>query len=89
MGALFIPTLGAIVIEMGGNPITFFFVIYAALCCSFATPAASMQAGLIYGHDKVPVSHSYLLGWLYYIVTVVIVIAMIPLCNILFASYMG
>lgn len=88
MAAIFIPTLGTIIIEMGGNPVTFFFVIYAALCCSFATPAASMQAGLIYGRDDVPIKHSYLMGWLYYAVTVVIVIAMIPLCNILFASYM-
>ncbi len=86
MGALFTPVLAPIFIAMGGNPITFFFVLYAALCCSFGTPAASMQAGLIFGHDEVPSKHAYLLGWAYYAVTVIIVIAMIPLCNILFAG---
>ena len=86
MAALFTPVLAPIFIAMGGNPITFFFVLYAALCCSFGTPAASMQAGLIFGHDEVPSKHAYLLGWAYYLVTVIIVIAMIPLCNILFAG---
>ena len=35
MAALFTPVLAPIFISMGGNPITFFFVLYAALCCSF------------------------------------------------------
>ncbi len=86
MAALFTPVLAPIFISMGGNPITFFFVLYAALCCSFGTPAASMQAGLLFGHEDVPTKHGYILGWAYYLATVVIVIAMIPLCDILFAG---
>ncbi len=89
VAALFTPVLAPIYIAMGGNPITFFFVLYAALCCSFGTPAASMQAGLLYGHSDVSTKNAYLLGWLYYIVTVIIVIAMIPLCDLLFAYYMA
>lgn len=86
VAALFTPILAPIFISMGGNPITFFFVLYAALCCSFGTPAASMQAGLLFGHKDISTKHAYLLGWLYLAVTIVIVIAMIPLCNLLFAS---
>ncbi len=89
VAALFTPVLAPIFISMGGNPITFFFVLYCALCCSFGTPAASMQAGLLYGHQDVSTKNGYILGWLYYLVTVVIVIAMIPLCNILFGYYVG
>lgn len=87
MAAIFIPIFAPIVINMGGNPYTFFILIFAALSCSYATPAASMQAALIFAHDDVPGKHAYLLGWLYYIVSCIILIAMIPLFNILFASY--
>lgn len=88
VAALFTPILAPVFIAMGGNPFTFFFVLYAALCCAFGTPAASMQAGLLFGHHDIPTKHSYLLGWLYLVVTIVIVIGMIPLCNIIFAPFM-
>lgn len=88
VAALFTPILAPIFIALGGNPITFFFVLYISLSCSFGSPAASMQAGLLYGHDEINVKHGYLLGWLYLIVTIVLVIVMIPLCNILFAPFM-
>lgn len=87
MGAIFTPIFAPIVIAMGGNPITFFMVIYAALCCSFATPAASMQAALIFGKNDVPRIHSYSLGIAYYIVSTIVIICMIPLFDAAFASY--
>lgn len=86
VAALFTPILAPIFIAMGGNPITFFFVLYASLSCSFGTPAASMQAGLLFGHKDIPTKQAYLIGWLYLLATIIIVIAMIPLCNVLFAS---
>ena len=72
---------------MGGNPITFFMVIYAALCCSFATPAASMQSALIFAHDEVPSGQAYKYGIAYYIVSTITIIAMIPLFDLMFAGY--
>ena len=85
MGALFIPIFAPIVMNMGGNPMTFFFVIYLTLCCAYATPAGSMMAALIFGKDGVPVKHSYMYGWMFYLINCIILIAMIPLLNILFA----
>ena len=87
MGAIFIPIFAPIVISMGGNPITFFMVIYAALCCSFATPAASMQSALIFAHDEVPSGQAYTYGIAYYIVSTITIIAMIPLFDLMFAGY--
>ncbi|MBQ2777758.1 MAG: SLC13 family permease [Peptococcaceae bacterium] len=88
MGIIFIPVFANIVTSLGGNLMTFFFVIYCALLCSFATPAASTHATLVFAKDEVPTKHGYLFGWLFYIVTVVIVIALIPVCDILFARFM-
>jgi len=87
MGAIFIPIFAPIVISMGGNPITFFMIIYAALCCSYATPAASMQAALIFGHEDVPAKQSYILGIAYYVISTIVIIAMIPLFDLMFAGY--
>lgn len=85
MGALFIPIFAPIVMNMGGNPMTFFFMIYLTLCCAYATPAGSMMAALIFGKDGVPVKHSYIYGWMFYIINCIILIAMIPFLNMLFA----
>ncbi len=85
MGALFIPIFAPIVMNMGGNPMTFFFIIYLTLCCAYATPAGSMMAALIFGKEGVPVKHSYVYGWMFYIIGCIVLVVMIPLLNILFA----
>ena len=86
MAAIFIPIFAPIVMGMGGNPYTFFILIFATLSCSYATPAASMQAALIFAHDDVPPKYAYILGWMYYIVSCIVLIIMIPLFNIIFAG---
>jgi len=88
VGAIFIPVLTPIVIGMGGNPVTFFLIIYCALCCSFATPAASMQASLIFGNTDVPSKYSYMAGFAYYIVSTITLIALIPVFDALLAGFM-
>ena len=84
MGALFIPFLAPLTANLGGNPHTLFFMIYLVLCCAYATPAGSMMAGLLFGNKDVPVKDSYLFGWLFLIVTIIILICLMPLCNLLF-----
>lgn len=84
MGALFIPIFAPFIMNMGGNPTTFFFMIYLTLSCAYATPAGSMMAALIFGKDGVPVKHSYIYGWMFYIVSCVVLIIMMPLLNLTF-----
>lgn len=84
LGAIFIPIFAPIVIEMGGNPIAFFFMFYMILQCAYATPAGSMMAALVFGKKDVPVKHSYLYGIMFWIVSEIVFIVLMPFWNIIF-----
>ena len=86
IAALFYPILAPIVISAGGNPYTFFFLVYMALVCAYATPAASATAGLIFGHQDVKTSDSYLFGWMFLIVSLLVLLVLFPICNIFYPS---
>lgn len=85
MGAIFLPMIPPIVMEMGGNPYTCFFLMYLALMCAYVTPAGSMMAGIVFGHKAMVRKDAYLFGLLFLVVTIIVAIAMIPLLNIAFA----
>lgn len=84
MGAIFLPMIPPIVMEMGGNPYTCFFLMYLALMCAYVTPAGSMMAGLVFGHETMVRKDAYMFGLLFLVVTFVVAICMIPLLNLLF-----
>lgn len=86
IAALFYPILAPIVINAGGNPYTFFFLVYMALACAYATPAASATAGLIFGHQDVKTGDSYLFGWMFLIVSFLVLLILFPICNIFYPS---
>lgn len=50
LAIVFIPILCPLCASMGGNPYACFLVINMALMMAFVTPAASMNAGMIFGH---------------------------------------
>ncbi len=83
--AMFSPILIPAVVELGGNPFTMAFVIFISLNCAYATPAGSAWAGYIYGHPNVRAKDGYLFGVLFLVISTIVMIAMIPLCNMLFA----
>lgn len=85
MGAIFLPIIPPIVMQMGGNPYTCFFLMYLALMCAYATPAGSMMAGMVFGHKTMVRKDAYMWGVVFLLVTIVVAICMIPLLNILFA----
>lgn len=85
MGAIFLPMIPPIVMQMGGNPYTCFFLMYLALMCAYVTPAGSMMAGLVFGHETMVRKDAYIFGLLFLAATIVVAICMIPLLNILFA----
>ena len=85
LAVLFIPFLAPIVIDLGGNPQTFFLVVFLCLQCAYATPAGSMMAGFIFGHKTVPRKYAYLFGIMFYLVsTIILIVLLIPLGNIFF-----
>ena len=85
MGAIFLPMIPPIVMQMGGNPYTCFFLMYLALMCAYVTPAGSMMAGLVFGHETMVRKDAYIFGLLFLAATIIVAICMIPLLNILFA----
>lgn len=85
MGAIFLPMIPPIVMQMGGNPYTCFLLMYLALCCAYVTPAGSMMAGMVFGHESMVRKDAYIFGLLFLGVTLAVSICSIPLWNILFA----
>ena len=84
VGVLFIPILLMLVMQMGGNPYVAFFMLRASLASAFATPAASTMAGLLFGRTDVPVEHGYLLGSVFFVVTLLTLVILMPLCQLAF-----
>lgn len=82
---LFIPFLGGIMIQLGGNPSTLFFLLYVGLNCAFATPAASSNSGLMFANEDIDRKYAYMFGIVSMIIGVAtLVIINLPLCNMLF-----
>ena len=84
IGAIFIPIFAPLVISMGGNPLVFFFMFYFILQCAYATPAGSMMAAMVFGKENIPTKHAYLYGIMFWAVSEVVLIAMMPLWNLVF-----
>ena len=85
LAAMFIPLMTTLCAEMGGNPITMFFVCYWALQAAFSTPGASMQGAMMHGHAWVGNKDGYLFGAIYLFMTFVVMIVIgIPLGSLLF-----
>ncbi len=84
IGAIFIPIFAPLVISMGGNPLVFFFMFYFILQCAYATPAGSMMAAMVFGKENLPTKHAYMFGIMFWAVSELVLIVLMPLWNILF-----
>lgn len=84
LGAVFIPIITPLVIEMGGNPYTAFFMMYLSLMCAYVTPAGSMMAGLVFGNKDMVRKDAYIMGLVFLIVGTIVLIVLMPVCNIVF-----
>ena len=78
-GAVLIPLFGSIGINMGANPYVLFFLMFTALNASFATPAASMNTGFLFGSDVVDPKQAYLWGWLLILISGILCLLAIPI----------
>ncbi len=81
--AFFFPILTPILIQLGGNPGVFFFMVTAALMSAYGTPSGNMYAPLVFGNVAIGRKNGYLTGWIYVAVVLIILCALIPLWNII------
>ena len=85
VGAMFIPIFAQFCLEVGVDPLVCFLIMYVALNIAFATPAASMPAALMHGHENVSTKQAYGYGVLYMVIGLIILMVVgIPLGSILF-----
>ncbi len=84
LGTIFIPIIAPLIIEMGGNPYTAFFMLYFTLLCSYVSPAGSMMGGLIFGNDSIIKKNAITFGIVFLLVNYISLIILFPLCNLLF-----
>ena len=84
LGALFIPFLTKLCMEMNGNYYTMFMMLMFILNCAYVTPAASMQSALIHGHESVGRKSAYTWGITTLILSwIILTVVGIPLGNLL------
>ena len=81
VGVLFLPLFGPVAISLGADPFVLFFIMFSALGNSFATPAASMWSGFVFGSEQVKAKYAYIYGFLYLAIMGIVIIAMIPFLN--------
>lgn len=84
LGAIFLPFMAPIYVGMGGNIHTLFFLSFLVLQCAYATPAGSMQAGMLFGNEWVARKDAFLYGTMFFIVNLILLLLMIPICNSVF-----
>lgn len=76
---LLMPLMGPICISVGADPQILYFIMFTALSNSFASPAASMFSGFIFGQEMIDVKRAYLWGWLIIPVMGIVLFALMPL----------
>jgi len=85
LGIMFMPFVCQIVANMGGNPIVAWWGMFMALMSAFGTPAASMNAAMVFGHANVRESKmGYVYGFGYAIIMNLIAIVFLPIANMIF-----
>lgn len=85
LGAVFIPFLTGICVQLGGNPFLLFMMLYSGINMAFFTPAASAYGAMMHGHDWIKGKNAYLIGGMNLLVLLIVVIVVgMPLGNLMF-----
>lgn len=84
LAIIFYPVVLPLIEGMGGNPMVAWFAIFIILQCAFATPAASMYSGFVFGNKSLSTGkYAYVLGISIFVFGLVLVLALLPIMNIL------
>lgn len=82
---ILVPILCPLFAAMGGNSATLFMCLAWALTFAYATPAASMNAALIFGHASLEPKDGYINGFMHLALCLIVAIIVgIPLGNLIF-----
>jgi len=82
---ILLPILCPLFASMGGNPATLYMCLVWALTFAFATPAASMNAALIFGHSSLTPKDGYVNGVMHLALCLLLAVVVgIPLGNLIF-----
>ena len=85
LAAMFIPMLSTLCVNIGGDAYAMFFCVYFALQAAYATPGASMQGAMMFGHPWIERKVGFLLGGLFLLITyITLIIPGIPLASVMF-----
>lgn len=72
LAAMFVPFVCPLVASMGGDMVASWFMLFIMLNCAYMTPAASMPAALIFGHELSNTKYCYLMGITLYFVAAIV-----------------
>lgn len=82
---ILLPILCPLFVQMGGNPATLYMCMTWSLTFAFATPAASMQAALVFGNSSLEPKDGYINGFIHLLLCLALAIVVgIPLGNLIF-----
>lgn len=85
LGALFIPFLTELCLNMNANAYAFFMILIITFNCAYVTPAASMQSALIHGNPDIGTKTAYTWGIAALLVSwIILAVIALPLGNLLF-----
>lgn len=85
LAAMFMPFLIPLYAETGGNPVVYWFCLYIILQSAYATPAASMYSGIIFGHESMKGSNiAYLYGITAFLISYLLLVVTSPIQNMIF-----
>lgn len=85
LAAMFIPMLSTLCVSIGGDAYAMFFCVYFALQAAYATPGASMQGAMMFGHPWVERKEGFFFGCLFLVITyITLIIPGIPLAGVMF-----
>ncbi len=85
LGAVFIPFLTQICVQLDGNPYILFMMLYTGINMAFLTPAASAYGALMHAHEWIKGRNAYLVGGMNLAITLLVLALIgIPLGNLLF-----
>ena len=81
LGAMFMPVFCPMCEQLGGSGLVCWFLLYFALSSAYMTPAGSMNAAMIFGHELTSNKYSYMLGIAMTVVVAIVMIAMYPVLS--------
>lgn len=84
LGAMFMPFLLPLCIDMGGPVLAFWLMMFLVLNTAYCTPGGSLQAAMVYGNENIDRKYAYKYTFIFMIVSLIFLhILVLPLGNLI------